>query len=54
MEGHLHQPLRWSRLVAKSLVSEPGCWVQIPTLLFPGCVTLGEGLNLSVHQFHYL
>lgn len=40
--------------MAKSLVSELGHWVQIPTLLLPGCVTLGKGLNLSVlHCPHY-
>lgn len=48
MEGQVHQLVRWSRLVAKSLVLKPGCWGQIPILLFPGSVTLDKEVNLSV------
>lgn len=48
VDSHLQQSVRWSRLVAKSLVSDPGCCVQIHTLLLPGSVTMDKELNLSV------
>ena len=51
VERPLHQSVSWARLVAKGLVLEPGCRVQIPTLLLPGWVTLGEKCNLSVPSF---
>lgn len=51
MERQVHQLVRWSRLVAKSLVSKPCCWGQIPILLFSGSVTLDKEVNLSVPCF---